>query len=130
MKNKKYIIAPTLAALMLTAFSFSAFADSEEEKNPGERPFMENHQEIEDAISGGDYDTWKALIGEYRPDAEILEVITEENFGELAKAHALMEEARVKMDEAREIFENLGVERPGPGFPGKHFMKKQTQQGQ
>ena len=62
------------------------------------------------ALSNEDYNAWVEAVGE---DAKILDKINQDNFSRLVEAHS-------KMDEAKEIFNELGIER-GHGF--KHFRQ-------
>ena len=72
----------------------------------------ENREEVRNAVANGDYEAWKALVSEMPNGAEILEKINADNFGKLIEAHNLMEEGQAKMEEARAIMNELGLERP------------------
>ena len=73
---------------------------------------QENREEVRNAVANGDYEAWKVLVAEMPNGSEMLEKINESNFGKLTEAHNLMEEGRAKMEEARAIMNELGLERP------------------
>ena len=89
----------------------------------GEKKFnLENHQAMMEALDKADYDTWKQLI----VDSPMAEKITEENFAKFADAHNLMKQG--KFEEARQIREDLGLQRSGNKMMervgGKHQFVK------
>jgi hypothetical protein len=76
-----------------------------------DRATMEELQKkIEAAIDSGDYATWKSLVTGLPNGTEMLEKITADNFAKFAEAHQLMIDARAKMEEAKTIIGELGLE--------------------
>lgn len=117
-----------LSLLMVGAVSVSAqAADDSKIQQPHEnRPRLQNlsdeelatmkakHDAVHQAIETADYEAFeKATNGD-----EKFANITSENFGDLVKAHKLMEEAKA-------IMESLGLESPGGQFGhGPHGPKE------
>lgn len=64
-------------------------------------------EKINLALESGDYNAWLEVVGS---DCPLAEKITSENFSEFVEAHKLM-------NQAREKFESLGIER-GVGIHG------------
>jgi len=84
----------------------------------------QNHEDIQNAILNNDFATWSSLVVNSPRSEEMLEKINVTNFPKFVEAHKIMEESRVKMDEARKIMEELGLE-PGPKGLGQGIgMKK------
>jgi len=91
----------------------------------------EQRDAIDKAITDNDYEAWVKLMENAPNKAEMLNVITKDNFSTFAKAHLLKQEAKTKMEEADEILTGLGVingfgkgERAEGligGFPGGHM---------
>lgn len=73
---------------------------------------QENREEVKSVVANGDYEAWKVLVSEMPNGVEMLEKINESNFSKLIEAHNLMEEGRAKMEEAKVIMDELGLERP------------------
>lgn len=76
--------------------------------------------EIREAVSAGNYDSFKTLIA----DTPLDDVITSEADFELFKeAHELREDG--EFDQARTIFDGLGIEKRGEGFVHQrsHFYR-------
>lgn len=73
----------------------------------GRKGNPENREQIETAIESGDYEAWKALVGEKNPFAE---KITAENFSLLQELHEARENR--DMETIQEIHEQLGIELP------------------
>lgn len=124
MKENKFLVAFTVITLVSTVGITSLYAannDSNESvgqtqqqgKSLGEYPSFdpEKQQAIQEAILNNDYEAWKELIG----DAPITEKINEENFARFSEAHQLI-------DQAKNIFEELGIEKQGPGPKGEKGM--------
>lgn len=77
-----------------------------------------NFTAIKNAIENNDYNTWKSLMD----NNKITETITAENFSKFTEAHKLLSEG--KADEAKAIFEELGLKRGiGMGFGGGRLHK-------
>jgi len=68
----------------------------------------EEHQAVEEAIANNDYEAWLAAVGE---ENKLIEIITEENFPLLVEIYNLKQEG--KYEEAREIWQELGIEKAG-----------------
>ena len=66
----------------------------------------ENHEQIEEALTNGDYNTFKELT----KDAPFADKLTEEVFSKLQEAHVLRQAG--KHEEARAIMESLGINPP------------------
>jgi len=83
---------------------------------PGES--AERHEAMQKAFETKDYNAWKTLMKNNKGRAA--DVITEANFAKFAEAHLLMNEG--KQDEAKKIFDELGVKGPGDskGFNRNH----------
>ena len=79
------------------------------------RTDMEAKKEaVKAAIEAGDYDAWVEAVGE---DCPMLDKINEDNFSRFVEAHNYMEQARV-------IFEELGIKKDGFGKFGGHMGKR------
>ena len=70
---------------------------------------------IREAITAGDYATWKKLMETKNPNAPILQVITADNFAQFQEFHQLKTDG--KMEEAKALAEKLGLPHPGPRGP-------------
>lgn len=79
---------------------------------------IERHEAMQKAFETKDYNAWKTLMKNNKGRAA--DVITEDNFAKFAEAHLLMAEG--KPDEAKKIFDELGVKGPGSpkGFDRNH----------
>ena len=73
---------------------------------------FEYRADVHTAIENNDYKTWKELT-QGSPIQSIIE--NEEDFAMLVEAHMLMEEGN--LEEAQEIFNDLGIDKP---FAGGH----------
>jgi len=91
------------------------------------------HEQINAAIQNNDYETWKSLVAGMPNAAKMSEKITADNFSKFAEAHQLMNEAHAKMEEARIIMNELGMEGAlksqfncgkGAGMNHMKFMKR------
>uniref|UniRef100_A0A7C4M0L2 Uncharacterized protein n=1 Tax=candidate division CPR3 bacterium TaxID=2268181 RepID=A0A7C4M0L2_UNCC3 len=90
----------------------------------GKGPMMNEEQRtaVDAAINNGDYAAWKTAIG----DSLMENGITESNFARFAEAHKLMQAG--KADEAKAIFDELGIKRGngvGKGRMGGNNQKNQ-----
>lgn len=77
---------------------------------PGKRghgPKSEHHEAVREAIESGDYEAWVEALSSH-PNAE--ELISEENFATMQKAHELMESG--EKEAAKELLEEAGFKRP------------------
>jgi len=125
-----YLTAAALGVVTTTALvSLTTFA------HPGDatatKPMIEHHQAMMQAFSDNDYESWAAQLREQaaamRTRADALEAnINEETFAKLQGAHQLLADGRV--DEAKAIFESLGM--PRHGFGHKMMGMHGTMAGQ
>lgn len=69
--------------------------------------FMENREEIKEAVENGDYDAWVALHEDGEREAKILEYINEDNFHLLAELHEAIQNQ--DFETAQAIKEELGM---------------------
>ncbi|MBN2142030.1 hypothetical protein JW711_01750 [Candidatus Woesearchaeota archaeon] len=80
---------------------------------------MQAHQEaVEAALEAGDYDAWLEAVQDTPWSDEVTSVINEDNFDRLVEMYNLRQDAKDLIGEARDIAEELGIERPfrvGPG---------------
>ncbi len=72
----------------------------------------EEREAIREAATNGDYETWYNLVAVDGELPEFLQVITADNFARYSEMHQLM-------DGAKGIREELGLEKPNMGKPGK-----------
>lgn len=66
---------------------------------------------VQTALANNDYQAWLEAVG---ADSDQAKVITAEKFPQLVSAYKLEQEGRAKMDEARKIRQDLGLN-PEPG---------------
>lgn len=71
---------------------------------------QEKREAIESALANGDYNAWLEAVGS---DSLQAQEITAEEFPRLIDAYNLEKEAREKMEQARQIREELGLSFPG-----------------
>jgi len=71
-------------------------------KGLDEETALKQHAALRQAVESGDYETWKALMG----DNPITQKITAENFSKLSEANKLMQAG--KFAEAKKLREELG----------------------
>lgn len=119
MNTKKLFYS--LSALALTAFvgilivgSVNAYQGDYSKKGPNYTP--ERHEAMEKAFDNNDYNAWKNLM---QGRGRVMQVITQDNLAQFAKAHALAEQG--KFAEADAIREDLGLrtrngEKTGMGY--------------
>lgn len=65
----------------------------------------EKREAVQSALDNNDYNAWLEAVGE---DSPMADKINEDNFSRLVEAHNLMQQAQ-------EIMEEIGIERPGWG---------------
>lgn len=73
----------------------------------GMRDMRPGHEEIQEALTQGDFETWKSLMEQYAPQTE-QQNITEDQFIELRKMHELFQAGDI--ESAKEIAKNLGLD--------------------
>jgi len=101
------------------------FADklSPEEREAKKKEWEQKKEEIMHALENGDYQAWLEAVG---ADSLAAQEVTEEEFPRLLEAHQLMNEAKEKIEQAKQIKEEIGLPM-GPknkGQFGKHFNPK------
>ena len=121
MPKNHYLMAAILGLIITTAVvSVTTFAQT---NATALRPnFIEHRPELRQAMTDGDYESWSEMMKEkverLRTHATELEnKINQSTFDRLTEAHQLMQEG--KIDEAKAVFEELGM--PGPA--GHRGMK-------
>lgn len=115
--NKKIILSGGifLAVLMIAGMVFAQpFGQNNEKRNFqfNSEEMQEVHEQIEAAISSGDYEAWVAIHEENKLNGRgnMLEVINEDNF-------PLLAELQDHREAVKQIKEELGIENQrGPGF--------------
>ena len=124
MKKEKYIGLAVLT-LILAAGVSTAFAD-DVDREARKAVMEENKVQMTEIFENGTYGEWVALSNQKLEEritqmrtshSERMAQITEENFGDLAEAHLLMQSG--DREGAREIMEGLGLEK-GFGPKGDH----------
>jgi hypothetical protein len=121
MKQSYYLTVAALGILITTAAvgitSFAANPDSNGQNNGFGKPFpIERQQDIRQAITDNNYSAWaesmKQKVQDLRDQADKIEqTINEDTFNKMIAAHQLMADG--KTDEAKAIFEELGMKGPG-----------------
>ncbi len=120
MKKEKYIGLAVLT-LILAAGVSTAFAD-DVDREARKAVMEEKRVQMTKVFENGTYGEWVALQNQNFEEkitqmrarhSEMMSGITEENFGQFAEAHLLMQAG--DFDGAEEIFEELGIEK-GKGF--------------
>lgn len=71
--------------------------------------------QLDEALASGDYEAWKALIGENPVGKHLAEEISEDEFPAFSQAHG-------KIKEGKNMLEELGVKPPKYGLRGRHMM--------
>lgn len=84
----------------VAAHGFGSFGFSKDLTDEQKSEMQVQHQAIQDAISNGDFNSWKTLQEERI--AEMQAQLTEENFNKIVERHNQMEEFMTAMQEARE----------------------------
>jgi hypothetical protein len=131
MKKSNYLTGLMAALIVVTISSASVFAAAKPEPSEERIAQMEemraekeaHRAEMDALLDAGDYDAWAEYVTEGERGGKILEVINEDNFDEFVEAHELMEIGRGYMEDAKELFEELGLEKGqnGPGHFGKNM---------
>lgn len=151
-KNLKRLGALAIAVAII-AISTASFTSADEEDTSQKGPkfkmelraemqekMQEIHEQMDEVMENGDYQDWYDLVTQSDKTPPALDVITEENFSRFVEmwkireeGRQLMEQARLKMEEARAIGEELGLKTPdrrpnnpgfGKGMDGAKFMNK------
>lgn len=134
-KIKFYILVGALGLLVTTltvstiTFAGEGFGKKFENLSPEKQAqiqakkdaFQQKHEELNVIIEEEDFDAWAELMASQGKDEEF---ITEENFAKYIEMHQLIEEGKEKFEQAREIAEELGIEKTGQhkkGSIGKAF---------
>lgn len=139
--SKKYYLVIAVLGLFITTLSVSSITAAAEgwqkrlENMPEEKKeeFLEKkeaweakkaegkikHEALREIIEAEDYDAWVVYMTDLGKDSEFT---TEENFAKFIEMHQLMQEGKVKLAEAKEIAEELGLHKTGKR--GKGFMKR------
>ncbi len=122
--SKNYYLAIAVLGLIITTavVGISTFAQTTADQTTKPN-FIAKHQELKQAITDGDYETWAELmhqkVEDLRTQATKLESqINQDTFDQLTTAHELMQQGNV--EEASAIFKELGP--PGPGPLGHRGM--------
>ena len=118
---KTYYFAVAVLGLLITTAAVGIVSFAQTTADTTQPDFRAKHQEFNQAIIDGDYETWsenmRQRVEDLRTYATQLESqINQDTFDQLTAAHQLMQEG--KPDEARTIFEELGM----PGPLGHHGM--------
>lgn len=117
MEKKQYLLAAFLGLLVTTAvvastsFAFGNKPDTNVKIN-------DDREQVQQAITNNDYSAWASAmttrVTEIRQQATDLEAkINQDTFNKLTQAHQLMQAG--KTDEAKAIFDELGMFGPGMG---------------
>lgn len=134
-KTKFYLLVGALGLLVTTltvstiTFAGEGFGKKFENLSPEKQAeiqakkdaFQQKHEEFKVIFEEEDFDAWAELMESQGKDAEF---ITKENFAKYIEMHQLIEEGKEKFEQAREIAEELGIEkigRPGKGHFGKAY---------
>ncbi len=99
-------------AIIAVGTSSFTFADDISKKTPKS---PDQHEKIVEVMQSGDYDAWVTLLSECGRKTTVLEKINKDNFPKFVEAFNLKQEGREKMQEAKAIYEELGIERVGRG---------------
>ena len=138
--KKEKIVGLAVLTLILTAGISTAFADVET-RGFG-RGFSDDHRaQMTEVFENGTYQDWVDLANQNYSERsglmqerhdERMSQVTEENFGQLAEAHSLMQAG--DYDGARAIMDELGLDRGlgarGNGFNEDGFGRGMRGQGQ
>ena len=107
----------TALAVAIIAIGTSSFTSADETSvsNKKNRPNFseEKHEQMLEVMQNADYDAWVALLSEKDYIPKAFEVINQDNFPKFVEAWNLKQEAKVKMDQAKAIYEELGFEKMG-----------------
>lgn len=121
MSKKIQISAALLGVLVTTAIiagtTYASPGDGFLGMGKGENTqCYEDNQPVREALDNNNYTEWLKAVG---TDSKIAGIIDSSNFSRYVEAHTLMQEARVKTEEARAIFEELGVNIHSKGDRGQ-----------
>ncbi len=117
MEKKQYLLAAFLGLLVTTlVVSSTSFAFGG--KRGDDTNVNDNREQVQTAITNNDYSAWASAmttrVTEMRQQATDLESrISQDTFNKLTQAHQLMQAG--KSDEAKAIFDDLGMFGPGMG---------------
>ena len=103
----------TALAVTIIAIGTSSFTSADESRVRNTPKFPEQHEKIVEVMKAGDYDAWVALLSECGQNTEALEKINKDNFPKFVEAFNLRQQGLLKMLEAREILEELGIDKMG-----------------
>lgn len=120
------VMVAVLGVSMVVAHGLGGFGFAQILTDEQKAEIQTQHQEIQDAISNGDFDLWKSLQEERI--AKMQEQLTEENFNEIVERSNQTDEFRNAMQEARESGDFTEVkalqdEYGMTGFGRGHFGK-------
>ncbi|MBW2973739.1 hypothetical protein KY346_05065 [Candidatus Woesearchaeota archaeon] len=96
----------------LTEEQFNQMVERQKEMEEKRAAVQEQQDAVHAALDAGDYAAWKEAISNLEHNSELAEKITEDNFDTFVKMHN-------KLEEAKELAEELGLERPGLGMNQK-----------
>ena len=116
-------IVAVLGVSMVAAHGLGGFGFAQNLTDEQKAEMQEQHQAMQDAISNGDFDSWKSLQEERI--AKMQEQLTEENFNKIVERQGQMEEFRNAMQESRESGDYSEIEKLQEeyGFEGRGFGK-------
>lgn len=117
--NKTRIVAALVGVVATTALVAGASSASnlnqrnDQELLKNDKSDREYRLKINSVIENGDYDAWLELVG----DRPIADIVAEDDFSLFVEAHNLMKSG--DMEGAKEIFDELGLEKPKRFLKGK-----------
>ncbi|MFH1787798.1 MAG: hypothetical protein ABH834_00255 [Candidatus Altiarchaeota archaeon] len=71
--------------------------------------------QLDEALASGDYESWKALVGEHPKGKYLADEISQDEFPQFSQAHG-------KIREGKQMLEELGVKPLKYGLRGRHMM--------
>jgi len=99
-----------LGGLLFAGFTGAKAYQGNQQDGTGRNQFgltQEQKTAVDQAIQNNDYNAWKTAMG----DNQITQKINESNFSQYVQAQNLIKEGQNKMDEAKAIFDELGIKR-------------------
>ncbi len=116
--NKKQYLLTAFLGLLVTTLLVSSTSFAFGARRVDEAKFDADREQVQTAINSNDYSTWASAmttrVAEMRQQATDLEAkINQDTFNKLTQAHQLMQAG--KYDEAKVIFDELGMFGPGMG---------------
>jgi len=96
----------------LTEEQFNEMVERNAEMEEQRAAMQEQHDAVHAALEAGDYAAWKEAVSNLGHDSALVEKITEDNFDTYVEMHN-------KLEEAKALAEELGLERPGLGLNQK-----------